>query len=270
MYEMLEALNVIMLDIVIVDDEKLARDRLKRMLETLGYEVSAEAENAEQALAVIAKYDPSVVLLDIEMPGETGLAVAEKIGQLELPPAVIFTTAYDQYALDAFDAFATGYLLKPINREELKQAIDKAGTITKMQLSTLSANDSSHIADHLSTTNHEADTASPPKHITVHSHRGVDLVSVESIRYFIADNKYITAVGTEGETLIDGTLKEYEQLFSGQFVRIHRNAIISIDHIVGLQRAPEGHYTVRLRDIDTQPTISRRYVSKIKGLLDSL
>lgn len=250
-----------LLDIVIVDDESLARDRLKRLVEQLGYEVAGEAANGEQALSLIHDQDPAIVLLDIEMPGQTGLQVADAISLLEHPPAVIFTTAYDQYALDAFSAFAAGYLLKPVNREELGQAITKALTLTKAQLTSLPDTTLNNASD-------KTALEPLPKHITVHSHRGVDLLVVDTIRYFMADSKYVTAVGTQGETLIDGTLKEYETKFSQYFARIHRNAIVAIDCIEGLQRTPEGGYTVRLRDIESQPIISRRYVSKIKALLD--
>ena len=103
------------MDVLIVDDEPLARQRLARMLDKLdGYDLVAEAENGEAALAAICKFDPDIVLLDVRMPGEDGLSVARRIGALDDPPAVIFCTAFDQYALDAFGTEAVGYLLKPV------------------------------------------------------------------------------------------------------------------------------------------------------------
>jgi two-component system response regulator AlgR len=244
-----------MLDIIIVDDEALARQRLVRFVTDLGYEVSGEAKNADEALALINEQDPAIVLLDIEMPGATGLQVAEKIAQLEQPPAVIFTTAYDQYALEAFSAFAVGYLLKPISRIKLQDALEQAQVVNKAQLENLSV-------DTQSTTS--------AQHITASSHRGVDLIAIDSIRCFLADSKYITVVGTEGESLLDGTLKQFETDFSETFARIHRNALVSIAHIEGLERAIEGHYTVRLKDVDVRPIVSRRYTSKVKALLNRL
>ncbi len=250
-----------MLDIVIVDDEMLARERLKRLSSELDCDVIAEAENAQEALALIQQHDPSVVLLDIEMPGETGLQVAEKIADMEYPPAVIFTTAYDQYALDAFNTFAAGYLLKPINKEKLKQALDNARSLNKLQLAAVNKQQDIDPA--------EQDNASP-KFITASSHRGVDLIPVDSVRCFLADSKYITVIGTDSETLIDGTLKQFESEYAERFVRIHRNALVSVEHIQGLERAAAGHYMVRLEGVEVQPVVSRRYTSKVKALLHSL
>lgn len=248
------------MDVVIVDDEPLARDRLKRLTTALGHEVPAMAGCMEGALGAIDKHDPMVVLLDIEMPGGNGLDVAKQIATLEQPPAIIFTTAYEQYALDAFATVAAGYLLKPIKREQLEQALEKAQVLNKAQLQTVGDQQQPEP---------ESDN-STPKHITVRSHRGVDLIEIDSIRCFLADSKYITVVTTEGEFLMDGTLKQLEADFNGTFMRIHRNAMVSIPHIAGLDRAPEGHYCVRLRDVEQQPVVSRRYASKVKSMLERL
>ena len=250
-----------MLDLIIVDDEPLARERLLRLVQELGYEVIGTAPNAMEAMGLIQKLDPAVVLLDIEMPGETGLQLAKKLSNISHPPAVIFTTAYDQYALEAFSAFAVGYLLKPINREQLQLALEKAQEVNKAQLSVLGT--SGVEAAH-------APNKELPKHISAKSHRGVDLIPTDTVRCLLADNKYITVMTTDGEHLIDGTLKEFEEQFSPAFVRIHRNALVPVEHIQGLERVPEGHYHVRLQGIDFQPAISRRYASKVKQLLSSL
>ncbi len=254
-----------MLDVVIVDDERLARSRLVRLVSDLGYEVIAEAQNATEAMNAIESHDPAVVLLDIEMPGETGLQLAEKIGQLDQPPAVIFTTAYDQYALEAFSAFAVGYLLKPINQQQLATSLDKAQTITKAQLAHI---EQSPLNDQNRA--HSTTPPSQPQNITVNSHRGVDLIPIDSIRCFIADSKYISVVADENEALIDGTLKQLEAQFNGQFVRVHRNALVAKQYIGGLERAVEGHYTVRLKGIQRQPVVSRRYLSKVKAMVNTL
>jgi two-component system response regulator AlgR len=246
-----------MLDILVVDDEALARQRLVRFVSDLGYELCGEASHAAEALALIEAQDPAIVLLDIEMPGETGLQLAEKISGLENPPAVIFVTAYDQYALDAFNTFAAGYLLKPVNREKLQHALEKAQTVNKAQLTQLEQSSGSK-------------TQASSQHITASSHRGVDLIAVDSIRCLLADSKYITVIGTGGESLVDGTLKQFEAEFSDVFARVHRNALVSIRHIEGLERAIEGHYTIRLKDTDARPIVSRRYTSKVKALLNSL
>ena len=114
-----------MLDILIVDDESLARQRLERMVTDLGHEVAGEAKNAAEAMALIEKLDPAIVLLDIEMPGETGIQLAARVSQLDQPPAIIFTTAYDQYAIQAFQYSALDYLLKPIDPDRLITVVQK-------------------------------------------------------------------------------------------------------------------------------------------------
>jgi two-component system response regulator AlgR len=256
-----------MLDIVIVDDEALARQRLQRMVIELGYEVSGEAKNTVEAMILIEEIDPAIVLLDIEMPGESGIQLAEKVSHLECPPAIIFTTAYDQYALKAFETFAAGYLMKPVNREKLAQALEKTQNINKAQLSAIG--DGSLLADAIFRGS-VAVAPTIPQHISVHSHRGVDLIAIDSIRCFIADSKYITVQGTDGECLMDGTLKQLEEDFSPHFIRVHRNALVSAKHICGLDRTADGAYRVRLKDLDAQPLVSRRYARKIKAFLDAL
>lgn len=251
-----------MLDIVIVDDEALARQRLQRMVTELGYEVSGEAKNTTEAMTLIEKVDPAIVLLDIEMPGESGIQLAEKVSRLEHPPAIIFTTAYDQYALKAFETFAAGYLMKPVNRDKLAQALEKSQSINKAQLSSIGEGSIPGEASHIA--------PASPQHISVHSHRGVDLIAIESIRCFIADSKYITVQSTEGECLMDGTLKQLEADFAPHFIRVHRNALVSAKHINGLDRTADGAYRVCLKDLEAQPLVSRRYARKIKAFLDAL
>jgi two-component system, LytTR family, response regulator AlgR len=249
-----------MLDILIVDDESLARQRLQRMVIDLGHEVAGEAKNAAEAMMLIEQVDPAVVLLDIEMPGETGIQLAERVSCLDQPPAIIFTTAYDQYALEAFDHSAVGYLVKPINREKLSQVLAKAQTLNKAQLAVLGEGAQQAIPSILS----------EPKHISVHSHRGVELIEIESIRCFVADSKYITVQGTQGECLMDGTLRQLEVEFAPHFLRIHRNALISVAHVTGLERIPEGGYCVCLQGVDFRPIVSRRYTKKVKDFLDAM
>lgn len=261
-----KGLIVKFMDILIVDDEPLARDRLVRLVSSLGHEVVAQAGDGEAALAAINTYDPMLVLLDIEMPGQTGLQVASHIADLETPPAIIFTTAYDQYALDAFDTLAAGYLLKPVEKSQLEQSLEKAQSLNKMQRQLLS--------EEFKSDSHDASTTDQVikkrQHIAAQSHRGMELIAVDSIRCFLADHKYVMVVGTQGETLIDGTLKELEREFSDTFVRIHRNALVSIQHIMGLDRDTDGHFSVRLLDVEQSPMVSRRYASKLKALMKAL
>lgn len=243
------------MDVLIVDDEALARQRLVRMVEKIdGFSVVAEADGAEEAMVAITAHDPDIVLLDIQMPGRDGLSLARDIAALEDPPAIIFCTAYDQYALDAFGTNAVGYLLKPVKAEQLLQVLEKATKLNKIQ----------RVA---------AQKKSAPKkenqrtQISAKTRRGVELIPVEDVRYFLADHKYVTVYHRNGEHLLDETLKELEEEFAGRFVRVHRNSLVSIKHIEALERTAQGQYQVRLADIETRPVISRRHVSDLKDLL---
>ncbi|MEX1031808.1 MAG: LytTR family DNA-binding domain-containing protein [Cellvibrionaceae bacterium] len=244
------------MDVIVVDDEPLARDRLARMVERLeDCQVVAQAENVEQAMAAIAEHDPDVVLLDVRMPEEDGLSAAKRITGMEDPPAVIFCTAYDEYAVDAFSTSAVGYLLKPVKQDDLEAALEKAQKLNKVQLAALWERQA---------------PANQRNHISAKTRRGVELIPLDDVRFFIADHKYVTVYHTDGETLIDDTLKELEHEFTNLFVRIHRNALVAIASIEGMERNAQGQYRVRLKDIAEKPIVSRRHVSRLRELLTSM
>jgi len=256
------------MDVLIVDDELLARQRLVRMVEKIdGFTVVAEAEGADEALVAITAHDPDIVLLDIQMPGRDGLALAKDIAALEDPPAIIFCTAYDQYALDAFGTNAVGYLLKPVKAEQLLQVLDKATKLNKIQRDAAQRKNQSSNALQTATDNPVIKKNNQRAHITAKTRRGVELIPLDDVRYFLADHKYVTVFHRNGEHLLDETLKELEEEFSGRFVRIHRNSLVSIKHIEALERTAQGQYQVRLADTETRPVISRRHVSDLKELL---
>ena len=122
-------------DVLIVDDELLARDRLQRLVEALpGWDVAGVCGSGDQALKLVGELNPSVVLLDIRMPGMSGVEVARRMASYPSPPAIVFVTAYDEYAIEAFDAQAVGYLLKPVRREKLERALQQAGRLGASQL----------------------------------------------------------------------------------------------------------------------------------------
>jgi two-component system response regulator AlgR len=244
------------MELLIVDDEVLARQRLLRMVEKIeGFQVVAEADNAEAALVSIVEHDPDIVLLDIRMPGRDGLSLAQDISQLEDPPVVIFCTAYDQYALDAFGTNAVGYLLKPVKAEQLLQVLEKAQKLNKIQRLAVQQ---------------PAQRENQRSHISAKTRRGVELIPLEDVRYFFADQKYVTVYHRNGEHLLDETLKELEEEFAGRFVRVHRNSLVSIKHIAALERNAQGQYLIRFVDSEASPIVSRRHVSDLKELLKML
>ena len=193
--------------VLIVDDEPLARMRLVRLLEDQeDFEVVAEAENGERAIACCNQYSPDVVLMDIRMPVMDGLQAARHLAKADNSPAVIFCSAYNDYALDAFDVNAVDYLLKPVSREKLAKSLNRAQQLNKLQLSALIDSD-----DEPNVTHAEAGR----NFISSKSSRGIELIAIKDVRYFLADQKYVTVYYfTEGalkQVLIDDPLKKLEQ-----------------------------------------------------------
>lgn len=242
--------------VLIVDDEPLARARLRRQLTQLpAIEVIGEAENGAQALLACNELQPQVVLMDIRMPGRDGLSVALELAQRPTAPAVIFCTAYDDYAVEAFDTNAVGYLLKPVSQDKLAAALAKAARLSSAQQSALVP---------------VAQQTETRSHISAKSRRGMELIPLTDVRYFIADHKYVTVYHRHGEVLIDDTLKELEEEFGGKLLRVHRNALVVVGCIVGLERAALGQYRVRLADIQHGPLVSRRMLPDVRQVLEAL
>jgi two-component system response regulator AlgR len=243
--------------VLIVDDEKPARDRLRQLIADLGnYEVVAEAANGEQALSMAAAHDPDVVLLDIRMPGVDGIETAHHLNAMETPPAVVFTTAYDEYAIDAFEARAIGYVLKPVRRERLEKALEHAARITGQMLKQLTS---------------ESSLQRHRQHVCTRIQGELRLIPIESVSYFSADQKYVTVHHGDGQDLIDDSLKSLEDEFTDEFVRIHRSALVAVDQIDRLQKTDDGKIRVVLRqdlpaDSD-ELIISRRHLTNVRNRL---
>lgn len=244
------------MDILVVDDEPLARERLKKLLQALPeHRIVAEAGDGEEALSMVQQHDPDLVLLDIRMPGPDGLEVAKQIAAMEDPPTMIFCSAYDQYALDAFGVHAAGYLMKPVRQEQLQAAIESAQRVNRLQRTSQEAGD---------------EDQPERKHLSAKTHRGLELIEIDSIRFFSADQKYVTVVHLAGETLIDETLKELESMLGPRFVRVHRNALVAKKYILALEKSPEGGYHLRLDGCDSSPSVSRRHLSAVKSMMQNL
>jgi two-component system response regulator AlgR len=235
--------------VLIVDDEAPARERLKRLLAEIDdCELSGEASNGQDALTLCQQQQPDVLLLDVRMPGISGIDVAQHLNALEDPPAVIFTTAYDEYALDAFEAEAIGYLLKPVRKEKLARALRHAGRVSSSRIQQLK---------------HKSHTESRREHICARLGEQLRLIPVSEIRYFVAEQKYITVHHSKGTDLIDESLKELSIEFADSFVRIHRNALVAERVIASIERDAEGQYKVQLRDSHESLPISRRHSTAV-------
>ena len=242
--------------VLIVDDEQPARERLRQLVDDGGqHVVVAEAANGEEAVAMAALHNPDVVLLDIRMPGVDGIETAHHLNAMETPPAVVFTTAYDEYAIDAFDARAIGYVLKPVRRERLERALEHAARITGQMLKQMTD---------------ESGLKSRRQHVCTREHGELRLIPISSIRYFNADQKYVTVHHSDGQSLIDDSLKVLEDEFADEFVRIHRSVLVALDQIDRLEKATDGKTQIVLRDgqvDDDTLTISRRHLADVRRRL---
>ena len=243
--------------VLIVDDEKPARDRLRQILaDEPGYEVVGEAGNGEEALQQAARLKPDIVLLDIRMPGMEGIEAARHLNAMEPAPAVVFTTAYDEYAIDAFEARAIGYVLKPVRRSRLAGALEQAKRVAGATLGKAAA---------------DARLDARRKHVCAYAHGELKLIPVDEISVFRADQKYVAVDHDKGQDLIDESLKSLEAEFGDRFVRIHRSALIAVDRIDRIDRNAEGKSRVVLREgsqVDNKELIiSRRHVAEVKKRL---
>lgn len=240
--------------ILIVDDEPPARQRLADLVADIGpFEVVGEAANGRQAIEAIEASSPDLLLLDIRMPGMDGLEVARHLSALDNPPAVVFTTAYDDHALAAFEANAIDYLLKPIRRERLAAALARATNLTRAQLSGLRESSSvgARVRSHLSAT----------------MFGRLELLPVERIRYFKAEHKYVTAGHPDGALLVEDTLSALEKEFGERFLRVHRNALVAREHVRALDRDSAGRLVVRLDRVDERLEVSRRLAVNVRKVL---
>jgi len=244
-------------NVLIVDDEAPARDRLRQLLEEdSAHTVVGEAGNGKRALELAAELTPDVVLLDIRMPGLSGIETAHHLNALESPPAVIFATAYDEYAIEAFEASAIGYVLKPVRRERLDQALELAGRLSNSVLGDVAKK--SGISDRRN-------------HVCARSQGELKLIPVSDVHYFLADQKYVSVIHANGQDLIDDSLKALEEEFGGGFVRIHRGALVSLSAIESLRKTDDGRIQVMLRggstDDDEGLMVSRRHLTNVKRRL---
>jgi|APTNR8051073442_1049403.scaffolds.fasta_scaffold02093_4 two-component system response regulator AlgR len=239
--------------VLIVDDEPPARARLRELLNRLSdYELCGEASAAVDALHLTQRLNPDIVLLDIQMPGLSGLEIARQLAALEQPPAVVFTTAYSDHALEAFDAAAIAYLLKPVRLERLEQALARAGRINRAQRSRLAADQ-------------PADGSR--SHIRARIGQRLELIPLADIFYFQADQKYVTVRHRHGAALIEEALKTLEQELGGRVVRIHRNALAVAIHIAGLEKDAEGGIALVFDDIPDRLEVSRRHLPALRQFL---
>jgi len=250
------------LKILLVDDEPLARERLRTLLGDIAIqfptEVVGEAGNGLAALAYIREQPVDVVLADIRMPGMDGIELAGHLGAFEKPPAVIFTTAYDNYAVQAFDLNALDYLLKPVRTQRLLTALQKVRNAAPAAPALLNG-----IGREI--------RGSGRTHLSSHERGRLMLVPVAEVLYFKADLKYVTARTVEREFLLDEALTHLETEFAERFIRLHRAVLVAKSALAGFEKAAgddaEAYGWALLRGVSEKLPVSRRQWAPARALI---
>ncbi|MCX7626893.1 MAG: LytTR family DNA-binding domain-containing protein [Methylophilaceae bacterium] len=241
------------LKILIADDEAPARHRLKSLLaEIPNCIVVGEAANGRDVLSMAAAVQPDVLLLDIRMPVMDGIEAAKHAQKLSCPPAIIFTTAYDAHAMQAFELHAVDYLLKPIRLDRLRMALARAHALRPAQMAAVHA-------------------LSPQRtHFSIHERGRVLLVPVDDVLYLRAEMKYLTVRTAAREYLLEDSLTQIEQEFPHRFLRIHRNCLVNRDAVQGFERrreeSGETHWVVLLKGLQEALPVSRRQQHLVREL----
>lgn len=246
---------------LIVDDEPLARIRMHKLLEPFTDRISivGEAGDGRQAVEKIRSLKPDVVFLDIQMPGMTGFEVLAELSEEETP-WIVFATAFDEYAVKAFEENAMDYLLKPIEPERLQQTLEK---LEKFEKST-----GNNFYEGLRKLVERTQTGSYMQRLQVKIGDRTLLVHVRDIIRFESDEKYTAVHTLDSKYIIDTPLVELEQKLDPQeFIRVHRAHLVSIPHIIEIQRQFGGKLRILLDDkAHTAIAVSRNYIDKVRGL----
>lgn len=240
------------LSVLIVDDEAPARARLRDLLGDVRADqpnrITGFAANGEEALRLLNAEAVDVVLADIRMPGLDGVGLAKRLNGHKTPPVVIFTTAYEEYAVQAFDLAVADYLLKPVRASRLVEALGKARRLCDPTESDKGAD----------------------KALSVTERGRILLVDIAGVLYLRAEQKYVTARTVEREYLLDDSLVCLEERYANRFVRIHRNCLVSREAIAGVRREAnegEGRWLIGLKGLNEELPVSRRQWPAVKALL---
>jgi two-component system response regulator AlgR len=253
------------LRLLIADDEAPARARLRNLLDDIAAQVptdvAVEAADGRDALEKLVATEVDVALVDIRMPRLDGIELARQLATLARPPAVIFVTAYDQYAVTAFDLSAVDYLLKPVRAERLAEALRK---VMRTPGDTAMLRQAA-----------EAIAPGGRRHLRCSERGKVLLVPVADVVYFKADLKYVAARTAPREFLVEESLAQLEAEFGDRFLRIHRNCLVARAAVAGVEREQgavaadgEAHWTVLLHGVPERLPVSRRQWASVKALLE--
>lgn len=250
---------------IVAEDETILRHALVAELGRAwpALQVVAECEDGASAVEALAEHQPDVAFLDIRMPGLTGLEVARVATEASPRTQIVFVTAYDQYAIDAFERGAIDYLLKPVKPDRLD------ATVARLQAQD-SLPDAAQLAallDKLGALPNAAGAAEPLTWLTASSGRETKLILVDEVAYFQADHKYTTVVTAEGEALLRTSLRELlPRLDASHFKQIHRSTIVNLKAVAGIVRDESGRGTVRLKQRPETLVVSLPFMALFKHM----
>lgn len=229
--------------ILIADDEPLARARLTALLgECAEAELIGSVGDGEAALAACAELKPDVLLLDIELPGPDGLGIARRLAALPAPPQVVFCTAYEAHALEAYELRAADYLLKPVRVERLREALKRAAAL-------------------------RGSAGAPRAYLAARMGGELKRVALDEVIYLLADEKYVAVHHAGGVLLIEDSLKALEQAHPERYARLHRNCLVPVERLLGLKTLADGRIVARLAGTEVAPEVSRRNLPALRRLL---
>ncbi len=245
-----------LIKVLIIDDEKLAREITKKYLsDNNEVEIIGEASNGFDAIKIINEQKPDLIFLDIQMPKLTGF---EMLDLIDNPPVIIFTTAYDNYALQAFEANAVDYLLKPFSKERFDEAVQKAFVYLHNKLKQNSIQN---------LIKHNDETKKFINRVVIKDGPKINIVPIDKIRWLEAQDDYVMVHSDNGKHLKQKTMKYFENhLDPKYFVRIHRSYIVNIDFINHLEMNEKESYKIILKNNNPLP-VSKTGLSKLKGVI---
>ncbi len=256
------------MNVLIVDDEPVARRGLRRQLERLaGVTCVGECGGRDQAIAAIVERRPDVVLLDVQLGGDTAFEIIEEIG-VDAMPLVVFVTAYDRHAVKAFEVHALDFVLKPVDPERLRDALDRAASLRSLQRGAALSDRLEGLLAQRAASLPETAAVRPPERVVVRDGDRLSLVEIERIDWIESAGNYVRVHSDGRAYIMRATMDRVAQRLAGRdtFIRVRRSAIINIRAVATLERYGKGTYVVHLRS-GTKVISSRYYQTGLRSVL---
>lgn len=243
--------------VIVCDKEPLSRARITRIVTELGHKVVAQVSNAADAITATTEHRPDVILLDLRMPSVDGSQCAQELAKIDSNILIIFTTNFDHFAINFFQENSIAYAVKPANKEQLAVQINSVKPLAAQQLK-----------DVLTLENN--DYRPQRKHLTARDRKGAVIIDINDIYCFTADQKYVDIHHKDGIIPTTETLKDLEIEFADLFLRVHRNTIVNVNHVDGIDAVGGGQHRIRLKDAECKITVSRRLLPEVRQKLQAV